>query len=298
MDINFLITNSLEKVFIDSKTPPPALKRLSVMPGETAIFQVVIKSSFPVANAKLKPSLPAVRLSMVDHIAGHFMRAPGSDDFMIDRPGLYPEVIRPLSPADIYLRPGLYTTLWAEADAAELDKGENLTSFTLADSSDKVLAVADIVIEVIGASLGGDVLFVTNWLHCDCLADYYNVRVFGKEHFRLIENFMRTALRHGINAAFLPCFTPALDTAPGIRRTPCQLIDIFKDGERFAFGWKKFDRYVRMCKRLGVTYYEISHLFSQWGAAYCPDIDARVTAWPSTFSAATRNRRARDTEGS
>ena len=44
----------------------------------------------------------------------------------------------------------------------------------------------------------------------------------------------------------------------------------------YTFGFDRLDRWVAMCDRVGVRYFEISHLFTQWGAAHAPKVMVRV----------------------
>ena len=119
-------------------------------------------------------------------------------------------------------------------------------------------------------------MFVTQWLHCDCLADYYNVGVFSERHWEIIENFVRTAVANGINTLLTPVFTPPLDTAVGGERPTVQLVGVRVDGGEYSFDYSRLDRWLDMCGRVGIKYFEISHLFTQWGAAHAPKIVAKV----------------------
>ena len=117
---------------------------------------------------------------------------------------------------------------------------------------------------------------VTQWFHCDCLADYYRVPVFSEEHWRIIENFVRTAVENGINTLLTPLFTPPLDTGIGHERPTVQLVGVTKEGDKYSFDYTLLDRWIDMCDRLGVKNLEINHLFTQWGAAAAPKIMATV----------------------
>lgn len=90
-----------------------------------------------------------------------------------------------------------------------------------------------------------------------------------------MENFLRKAVRRGVNMILTPIFTLALDTLIGRERTTVQLVKvIIKDGE-YSFDYTLFRRWVKLCKEIGFKYFEMAHLFSQWGAV-CPP---KVTAW-------------------
>lgn len=116
----------------------------------------------------------------------------------------------------------------------------------------------------------------TNWFHCDCIADVHGVPVFSEAHWVLMEKYMRLATAHGMNMILTPVVTPPLDTAVGAERPTVQLVDVEKTGEGYAFDFTLLRRFVEMAKRCGITHFEISHLFTQWGAACTPKVVARV----------------------
>jgi hypothetical protein len=79
----------------------------------------------------------------------------------------------------------------------------------------------------------------------------------------------------------VPLFTPPLDTGVGLERTTAQLVDVkvSKDENQnttYEFGFDKVKRFIDMCKAAGVEYFEMCHLFSQWGAKYAPKVLADV----------------------
>nr|WP_312880460.1 DUF4091 domain-containing protein [Paenibacillus phytorum] len=71
-----------------------------------------------------------------------------------------------------------------------------------------------------------------------------------------------------------PIFTPPLDTKIGGERPTVQLVDVYKKGNQYSFGFERLKRWVEMCDRCGVMYFEFSHLFTQWGAKHAPKIMA------------------------
>lgn len=73
-----------------------------------------------------------------------------------------------------------------------------------------------------------------------------------------------------------PLFTPPLDTQAGKERMTVQLVDVQKDGDRYAFGFEKLEQFMRLAEECGVKYFEMSHLFTQWGTKYAPKIVAEV----------------------
>lgn len=73
-----------------------------------------------------------------------------------------------------------------------------------------------------------------------------------------------------------PVFTPPLDTEVGGERLTVQLVDVKLENGKYSFGFDRFIRWVRLAQKCGIKYFEISHLFSQWGAKYTPKIVAEV----------------------
>lgn len=119
-------------------------------------------------------------------------------------------------------------------------------------------------------------MYVTQWFHCDSLAQYYHVEAFSERHWEIIENFARTAVKNGINLLLTPVFTPPLDTAIGGERLTTQLVGVRRDNGVYSFDYTLLDRWIEMCDRIGIRYFEISHLFTQWGAGHAPKIMATV----------------------
>lgn len=118
-------------------------------------------------------------------------------------------------------------------------------------------------------------LMHTEWLHTDCIANYYNIPVFSEEYWRITENYIRSAYEHGINMILTPIFTPPLDTDIGGERLTVQLLDIYEDEanpNHYHFGFDKLDRWIEICDRIGILYLEIAHFYTQWGAEHAPKI--------------------------
>ena len=109
------------------------------------------------------------------------------------------------------------------------------------------------------------------------MAQYHCCEVFSRRWWSLTENYIKTAVRNGINTILTPVFTPPLDTAPGHERLTVQLVGVESDGlGNYTFDFGNLAKWIKMCNRCGVKYLEISHLFTQWGAAHAPKVMATV----------------------
>ena len=107
--------------------------------------------------------------------------------------------------------------------------------------------------------------------------EYYKIPVFSEKYWRVTESFLKRANEYGMNCVLTPLFTPPLDTQVGKERPTVQLVDVKVIGNnQYAFGFEKLDSWLSMCDRCGIEYYEMSHLFTQWGAKHAPKIMAEV----------------------
>ena len=68
---------------------------------------------------------------------------------------------------------------------------------------------------------------------------------------------------------------PSLITNSAIIFSPSsctQLVKIEKNGDNYSFDFTLLKRWIELCKKNNMKYFEISHLFSQWGLKYAPNI--------------------------
>jgi len=251
-------------------------------------------------------------------------------DYLRYGPGLYPDLLTPLEPGErLIMYPGYLYALWVTVKAGagvssgadgsagadgDGDADEAAGAGAVAGDYEIAVEFADeggegsgsgvggaggepvcgrLPLRVVGADMPPQRMTVTNWFHCDCLAQYYNVPVFGDRHFEIIENFIKTAVEYGINMILTPVFTPPLDTAPGAERLTTQLVGVRRAGALYEFDFSLLDRWIDICERQGVRVYEISHLFTQWGAAHAPKIMAdegggykRIFGWETDAGSA------------
>lgn len=154
--------------------------------------------------------------------------------------------------------------------------GKHTVKIELFDISGNLVGENSIILDVLDATLPDQILFYTNWFHNDCLADYYDLPLFSDEYFEVMKDFLRTAVKNGMNMLLMPAFTPPLDTAIGEERMTVQLVDIKKDSDHYKFDFSLMKRYIDVAREAGIKYFEHSHFFTQWGAAHAPKIVAQV----------------------
>ena len=287
------IVSSLTKVYTDScidKLTP--FGRISALKGERISFQLVTQYVKESTDSKFRermlctprvlgPLAQFVTLREVKNVGVELPTLPDLADDAYERmtPGLYPDILAPLSyGGKINARVLFPSSTWIDVDIPEDFRGCGEINITveLTDDSGEIMGKESITVDVISATLPKQTLTVTQWFHCDCLAHYYDVDVWSEKHWRIIENFARVAHRNGINMLLTPVFTPPLDTQVGGERLTTQLVGVTVEGGKYTFDFSLLDRWVDMCDRIGIRYFEISHLFTQWGAKHAPKVMATV----------------------
>lgn len=284
------IISSLEKPFLDQSIEDfEKTASLSVLRGERFSLQCLyFRPYLNEQDAHLQRLLPCVEGPIAPFVKFYRVRSVPvakpkfklSDEGAMLRtaPGLYPDLLEPLDGGLLNVTHDLLESLWMEFSLPE-DAPAGLLESTLVlkdYKSGEIAASESFAVEVIDAVLPKQELKVTQWFYTDCLASYYEAEVFSERHWEIIEKFAKMAKEYGINLLLTPIFTPPLDTEVGGERLTTQLVDIKKTNGRYFFSYKKLDRWIEMCNRVGIEYFEISHLFTQWGAEHAPKIMATV----------------------
>ena len=286
--------SSLEKCFLDE---PPESKRekkeFIMFRNERLSFQIAYRFlGTPTMNIQRQAPIrlggalaPYATLRLVANVPNQYPTYavnPGGA-FLRTEPGLYPDLIRPLIyPDAIYLPYGQTHALWVDIELPE-DFAPGRYDLSLSvlsceeDRESELLGTVSGHVTVVDADLPKQALIHTEWFYTDCIANYYRTRAFSEKHWRLIENFLRTATKNGINMILTPIFTPELDTYVGGERLTTQLLEIEKlEGGGFSFNFDQLHRWIDLCLDCGVEYFEIPHFFTQWGAKAAPKIIVKV----------------------
>lgn len=284
------IISSLEKVFLDQKlTDFARLERISALKGERISFQIAVYQEGEIpGDANRLLVKPTVTGALAEHVTLREVRNvpvelpcrydTRDEQVLRTTPGLYPDKLTPLICHErIIAKRDLAVSVWVDVTIPKdtIHVGESKLDFSL-EAEDGQKVTESIVIDVINAILPEQQLIMTQWFHCDALANYYRVEPWSEEHWRIVENFARVAVKNGINMLLTPVFTPSLDTEIGGERLTTQLVGVTKADRGYTFDFSLLDRWVDMCDRVGIKYFEIAHLFTQWGAAHAPKIMATV----------------------
>lgn len=285
MGLELYQTSSLNKTLIGSRELPLPLTRLSCLKGEEVSYQIVTRFSWEHSykgRAKVlvtsshddKITIREVGNVPVELPTWQSSFESDTDDSYISmKPGIYPDPLYDIKDNIVELIPDFQRSFWVTIKTDDNTvPGIHTIKVRFENEEFQIAAETVLELEVIDAVLPEQELIVTQWFHSDCLADYYDCEVFSDKHWDIIEKFIKTAADNGINMILTPIFTPPLDTEIGKERPTVQLVDISKEGNQYRFGFDKLKKWIELCKRNGVKYYEMAHLFTQWGAKCTPKI--------------------------
>ncbi len=269
--------SSLVKVFSDEEPKQKPFNKLSMFRNEKASLQIAFSSDVDSALTLSVASAlgSAVRFYLVEEIYSGLAVGKPQDDYTLRGNGnSFPDLLRPICDNTLKAEAGKWYSIWVEVvpDECLLPSGEHIVAVELCDGKDK--KSVELIFDVIDGVLPEQKLIYTNWFHTDCLATHYGVKVFSEKYWEIVENYLRVAREYGMNMALTPIFTPPLDTKIGKERETVQLVGVKVDNGKYIFDFSKVDRWLEMCDRVGIEYYEISHLTTQWGAKKCPKIVA------------------------
>lgn len=258
-------------------------ERYSALAGQRVSYQVAVSTE------KIKEKIRRVWVEspLKEHIRLYAVkevivdkpsREPVTDeDYLLTAPGTLPDILISLEhQSSLVALNGANVVIWVKADIpSDTPAGEypvTLCVETGFEGEPSELESVSMQIGVISARMPEQRLRYTRWFYADCIADAHCAEIFSERHWALIEEYIAAAADVGINMILVPIHTPPLDTEVGTRRPCVQLVDIEKRGDEYFFGFEKLRRFIDICKRNGIKYYEMAHLFSQWGSKFAPNI--------------------------
>lgn len=273
------MTHSLEKVF-PCKAPEKTFSSASLFQNECFSWQAsffVDKENWGRCEAAitLKGSLaPYITVKHVGLVPCEFPCYEQADNYLLTEPGLVPDVLSTISGNTVRYLPRRWESLWLTLDGrgTDLPAGDHEIHVSL--TADGETVSDSVMLTVIPISLPEQRLLFTQWLHCDCIAQYHGADMFSERFWALLERYVKMAADYGINLLYTPLFTPPLDTQIGGERLTCQLVEVTVEDGLYHFGFNRLSRWFSVARRCGITRFELSHFFTQWGAKCTPKIMA------------------------
>ena len=279
MDFKTGQVSSLQRIFLDGRCDLTEHNCDSVLKGERYSYQIAYKSSekFFAEIVIDSPLSQFITVRSVGNVPSELPVYESDCEFCErNEPGLFPDVLFPIENNRVLIKRQNYYALWITVDLPKnTDAGDYEIKIKLKKDGE-IISENIFGLHVINAVLPEQKLIYTQWFHSDSIANYYKIPVFCEKFWALVESFIKAAVHTGVNMLLTPVFTPPLDTEIGGERLTVQLVDVKLENGKYSFGFDRFIRWVRLAQKCGIKYFEISHLFSQWGAKYTPKIVAEV----------------------
>lgn len=279
MDFKTVQVSSLQRVFLDGRCDLTEHNCDSVLKGERYSYQIAYKSSekFFAEIVIDSPLSQFITVRSVGNVPSELPVYESDCEFCErNEPGLFPDVLFPIENNRVLIKRQNFYALWITVDLPkDTDAGDYEINIKLKKDGETI-SENIFGLHVINAVLPEQKLIYTQWFHSDSIANYYKIPVFCEKFWALVESFIKAAVHTGVNMLLTPVFTPPLDTEVGGERLTVQLVDVKLENGKYSFGFDRFIRWVRLAQKCGIKYFEISHLFSQWGAKYTPKIVAEV----------------------
>ena len=286
MEYNFKFLSSLEKVFFDLPQEIPELESGTMLKNEIYSFQLAgCISGYSIAKlmAKLTVESPLaeyITVKRVDYVPVTTPTIPSrSDEYYITKtPGMFPDPLQKIYDGNIFILDDQARSFWVTVEGKDLKPGKYPIHFKIEKATGDQIVLCDktFTLEILGAELPPLDIYNTGWFHGDCIAALHNVEIQSEEYLVLVRKYLDVYVKFGHNTLLTPIFTPPLDTVVGGERPTNQLIDVWVENGQYRFGFDKLKQWLDVAHEAGVRYFEIAHLFTQWGAGHAPKIMATV----------------------
>lgn len=278
--------SSLKKIRSEQDMKTNEIYKKTMLGGECFSYQIALWSDrkfdfkFEI-NSPLKDfiSIYSVKKTAMDYPTYFYCN---DDDYITKEPGFMPDLLVPLADQKDWLVVAEGAEcIWLEIKlphgfaAGNYDVEVKICGCGGDGDCEKVEISKLLTVEVIAAEVPKQKTIFTQWFHTDCIASAHNTEIYSEEHWALIDKYMALASELGINMLLTPVITPPLDTEIGTMRPNVQLAAIEKNGDKYSFDFSKLKRWISLCKKNNIEYYEISHFFSQWGLKCAPNITVK-----------------------
>lgn len=284
MKIYLKTISSLKKVFPDEE--PCGYENCgSALLGENYNFQIAYRNEedHPIFGIDVKAEGDLAKytsIRKVESVPAQVLPVGLVDDYYLknNTVGLYPDLLTPIvPPMKLCASRNQWKSIYVTISVPKwFNGGDYENRFIFYDKSGSEIGCVSYNLRVIETQLVETDLKLTNWVHYDCIADYHKVKLFGDDFYKIFDEYLRTYVDIGNNMLYVPLFTPPLDTAVGLERTTAQLVKITETDSGYKFDFSDLDRFINFALEREIKYFELSHLFTQWGGEFCPKIVANT----------------------
>ncbi len=289
MDIRCKIVSSLEKIRFDFPLDACEMTEGIMMKNEIHSFQLVCEMT----DTDRAPGVLGVgcRLEVVSDIRDYISlykvedvpshlpaNADSSDDDYISKePGYFPDPLRRLNPRqEVRHANGQCAAIWVAVEPQGKVSGVFPITINLYGPHEKLMTSLTYTVTILDIELPALPIKCTGWFHGDSIATLHHVAIGSEAYTAILDKYLAVYVKFGHNMILTPIFTPALDTAVGAERMTNQLVDVTVTDGVYDFDFTHLGEWIDRCRKHGITYFEIAHLFTQWGAGFTPKIMATV----------------------
>jgi hypothetical protein len=290
------LSSSLRRFYPASPAEDSQTLTLEAARGERVSFQAVCRIGAREQRMTASTSAPAelkVLIRRVGYIPlpHHSTETPLEElDGVGHIPGYVPDPLLP----DLEFLAGPYEThaFWITVTVPlEAKPGRYPVAVTVVAGEEHVTVTA--TVNVRRAVLPARRDFpVTHWFYADALCDWYKVQPFDQAFWHVLDPYLANVVAHGQDTLYVPMFTPPLD---GVKR-PTQLLDVRHTNGRYQFDWSLVQRWISAAQSHGISRFEWTHLFTQWGARHAIRIyegraETGALLWPPETGATSEQYR-------
>ncbi len=176
---------------------------------------------------------------------------------------------------EFFVRYQQWHSLWITVKG-DLPAGEHTILLRLFDKDHVELGNIAYKLTVLADELPKRQLKYAHWFHYDSIAEYYKLPVWSDEYNDVMNKFIKKLVEHGGNTLLVPLFTPPTNTWIGGSRTTAQLVDVTLKNGTYEFDFSRLKWFMRNAESLGVEYFEMCHLYTQWGAENAANVMVKV----------------------
>lgn len=284
MEYAFKLVSSLEKVFFDKPDSMTSYTHGSMMKNEIHSFQLVgwfddpderVQSCHLQVESPLASYMSVYRIGYVPGILPA-IEINNDNDYLTKIPGLFPDPLHKINNGELELVARQARAFWICVEPKDEKPGIYPIVMKITDKAGDQVAELKYTLEIINAELPKLNIKNTGWFHGDCIAVLHNAEIMSEAYFDLLDKYLEVYAKFGHNMILTPVFTPPIDTDAGVERPTNQLVDVVVQEGVYTFGFDNLKRWIALCQSHGIEWFEISHLFTQWGAKNTPKIMATV----------------------
>ena len=284
MPYEFKLVSSLEKNFFEKPDRMPQCLGGSMLKNEIHSFQMIAwatPNELPKRKCRMEVEstlAPYICVFKVGYVpvmmpVPHFV---DEHDFLFKMPGMAPDPLLRIRDGYFELYGGQSRGFWIAVEPNGELAGRYPITLRIFDDTDQKIGELTYDLEIVDALLPPLSILNTGWFHGDCLAVHHHVELLSDAYFDIVEKYLAVYAKFGHNLILTPIFTPPLDTEIGGERPTNQLVEVTVRNGQYSFGFRNLKRWIGLCQKHGIHHFEISHLFTQWGALHAPKVMATV----------------------